>query len=239
MASIIRLHCQEKLRAGMLIAMDRARAHYLGHVMRRAVGDSLLLFNAQDGEFTAVITALERNRVVLTLAAQMRAPLAEPDGFLCFAPIKRDASEWVVEKATELGIAVIQPVITARTQGHRLNAERWAAIATEAAEQSERLSVPDIRTPLPFAQLLRDWPAGRILFAATERRAAPGLARPADPAQPWGLLIGPEGGFAPLELDDLAKHPFVTGISLGPRILRAETAAIAGLARLLAAPPEA
>ncbi|MGC8532122.1 MAG: 16S rRNA (uracil(1498)-N(3))-methyltransferase [Acidiphilium sp.] len=238
MASIIRLHCGENLCSGALIAMDRARAHYLAHVMRRAEGDTLLLFNGRDGEFQAVIGRLERAAVTLTLGAQTRAPEAEPDGWLCFAPIKRDASEWVVEKATELGIAVIQPVITARTQPHRVNPERWAAIATEAAEQSERLSVPELRAPLPFATLLRDWPAGRILFAATERVAAPGLELPAERAQGWGLLIGPEGGFAPLELDDLAKHPFVTKISLGPRILRAETAAIAGLARLLAVPPE-
>ena len=227
------------MHAGALIAMDRARAHYLGAVMRRGVGDTLLLFNGRDGEFHAEISRLARGAVLLTLGAQTRAPEAEPDGWLCFAPIKRDASEWVVEKATELGIAVIQPVITARTQPHRMNPERWAAIAAEAAEQSERLSVPELRAPLPFAALLRDWPAGRILFAATERIAAPGLNLPVDRAQGWGLLIGPEGGFAPAELDELARHPFVTRRTLGPRILRAETAAIAGLARLLAVPPEA
>ncbi len=224
--------------------MDQARAHYLAHVMRRGPGDRLRLFNAVDGEFDGFITRVARNEALITLTAQYRAPEPEPDGWLCFAPIKRDASEWVVEKATELGVAVIQPVITARTQPHRLNPERLAAIAMEAAEQSERLGVPDIRTSLPLTTLLQSWPPARRLYVATERKAAPALHAPADhashdaphDAQPWGLLIGPEGGFAPAELDELARHPFVTQCSLGPRILRAETAAIAGLARLLAAP---
>ena len=220
--------------------MDRARAHYLAHVMRRGPGDRLRLFNANDGEFDASITSAGRTEMTITLDAQTRPPAPEPDGWLCFAPIKRDASEWVVEKATELGVAAIQPVITARTQPHRLNPERLAAIAMEAAEQSERLSVPDIRAALPLTPLLQNWPQARRLYVATERQAAPALPVPRDDApqgaQPWGLLIGPEGGFAPAELDELARHPFVTPCSLGPRILRAETAAIAGLARLLAAP---
>ena len=152
----------------------------------------------------------------------------EPDLWLVFAVLKRDASELVVEKATELGVARICPVITERTNIPRINAERWRAIATEAAEQCERLSVPAIADPVSLPTLLRDWPPERPLFAALERRdAAFPLAPPS-----VGLLIGPEGGFAEMEVELLRRHPFVEGVGLGPRILRAETAAIVGLALL-------
>ncbi len=141
------------------------------------------------------------------------------------------------EKATELGATIIQPVITARTQADHVNLDRLRAIAVEAAEQCERLSVPEIRTPATMDRLLAAWPPQRRLFIADERRTAP-LIRPLPPGQPGALLIGPEGGFTEPELEAMAAYPFVTKVSLGQRILRAETAAIAGLALLLAAGPD-
>lgn len=203
--------------------------------MRRRAGDTLRVFNAGAGEFAATLEAISRNGAELRLGARTRAPAPEPDCWLCFAPLRRELTELVVEKATELGVSLIQPVLTARTQPARLRADRLLAIATEAAEQSERLAIPDLRDPIDLATLLATFPPGRRLFVAAERTAAPPLAD-IDPFQPHALLIGPEGGLAPAELDAMARHAFVTPITLGPRILRAETAAIAGLARMLAGP---
>jgi 16S rRNA (uracil1498-N3)-methyltransferase len=159
----------------------------------------------------------------------LRPQAPEPDLWLAFALLKRDSTDLVVQKATELGVAALYPVITARTNAQRVNLARFHAIATEAAEQSERLTVPAIHEPRPLAALLQSWPADRRLVVAAERTQAPPIVAAQHPA---ALLIGPEGGFAPAELDALRRHPLVTLMSLGPRILRAETAAIAGLARL-------
>jgi 16S rRNA (uracil1498-N3)-methyltransferase len=160
-------------------------------------------------------------------------PAESADLWLAFALLKRQATDLVVQKATELGVAAILPVITMHSVGERVNLARLAAIATEAAEQSERLSVPTIQPPQPLPALLAAWPGERRLVAAIERAEAP---PPAVGAGPTALLVGPEGGFAPVELDVLAAHPFVEPATLGPRILRAETAAIVGLALLQAAP---
>lgn len=199
--------------------------------MRRRQGDQVLLFNGQDGEFAAEITSVDRNAVTFALGEQVRPQAQGADCWLCFAPVKRDATEMIVQKATELGVSELRPVLTARTQTRQVNRERLSAIAREAAEQSERLTVPVIAEPVTLSALLASWPEHRTLIVAAERRAAPPLH--ANDA-PSALLIGPEGGFAPEELDALAKHPFVSLASLGGTILRAETAAIAGLARLLA-----
>ncbi len=227
----IRLHVTATLTAGTAFDATPAQAHYLGTVMRRAAGDPLRLFNGIDGEWEGRIVALRRDRGRIEPVRLLRAQMAEPDLWLAFAPLKRDATELVVQKATELGAAAILPVLTARTNTSRLNAERLAAIAIEAAEQCERLTVPTIAEPRRLSALLAGWPAGRVLAAALERAEAPFL-RPI--AAPAALLIGPEGGFAPDELEELHRHPFVKGVSLGPRILRAETAAIVGLALLQA-----
>ena len=213
------------------MAADRTAAHYLAHVMRRRQGDEVLLFNGRDGEFAGEIAAIDRNAVAFSLRARTRPQAQGADCWLCFAPVRRDATEMIVQKATELGVAELRPVLTARTQTRHVNRERLFAIAREAAEQSERLTVPGIAEPMPLKSLLSGWPSARTLIVAAERRDAPPLA-PHPP--PSALLIGPEGGFAPEELDALAAHPFVSLTSLGPLILRAETAAIAGLARMLA-----
>lgn len=231
MSTLIRLFVLDALAPGAVIATNAGQAHYLANVMRRSPGDALLLFNGRDGEWLARILGISRKEAVLRVDSLERPQAAEPDVILAFAPLKRDATELVVEKATELGVSTIMPVLTTRGQTARLNLDRLGLIATEAAEQSERLSVPEIRPPVPLETLLRDWPASRRLAVAAERREAPPLAPPAG-----GLLIGPEGGFTERELDGLAQYPFVSLTSLGGRILRAETAAIAGLARLLASP---
>lgn len=220
----------EPLGEGARIALSEGQARYLGTVMRRAPGDPLRLFNGRDGEWRAVIRAIGKRGAEADVAAPCRAQEAEPDLWLLLSIIKRDALEWAVEKATELGCAQIHPVITARSQPARPAPERLRAIAVEAAEQCERLSVPLIHPPAPLESLLGRWPAGRPLIAAIERAEAAPMPQP--PAGPAALLIGPEGGFDPRELDAMRRLPFLVGASLGPRILRAETAAIVGLALL-------
>jgi 16S rRNA (uracil1498-N3)-methyltransferase len=227
----IRLHVEAPLREGAEIAATPGQAHYLAAVMRRGVGDALRLFNGIDGEFAARIATLKRDRANFAVEALLRPQAPEPDIWLAFAPLKRDATDLVVQKATELGAAALLPVFTARTNTARLNEARLAAIAIEAAEQCERLTVPRLRPPVRLPELLASWPADRPLYACLERAGA----MPLHPATgPAALLIGPEGGFAPGEVDLLAKYGFVRPVSLGPRILRAETAAIAGLALLQA-----
>ena len=231
----IRLFVDAPLARSDIVPLSRGQAHYLARVMRRAVGDPVILFNGRDGEWAARIVALGRDRADVELASQTRAQAPDSDVWLLFAPLKRDATELVVEKATELGASAIRPVLTARTNFPRLNLDRLRAIATEAAEQCERLTVPDIAVPVPLHEALAAWPAGRKLIAAMEREPAPGIARPAGPA---ALLVGPEGGLTPAELDVLRRTAFIVPGSLGPRILRAETAAIAGLALLLGRPDD-
>ncbi len=230
-----RLHMAGAL-AGTL-AIDAGRAHYLKNVLRLKPGAWVGVFNAAAGEFAARIDSYTRHGGTLVVERQLRAPQAEPDLWLVFAPIKRARIDITVEKATELGASRIQPVFTRHTVVTRVNGERLAAIATEAAEQSERLSVPAIGEPLPLDRLLEGWDARRALVICDETGAGPPLARVARDLAldgPHAVLIGPEGGFASVELDRLRKLPFVTPAGLGPRVLRADTAALAALAVLQA-----
>ncbi len=226
---MLRLWVASPLHAGQEVAATEGQAHYLAHVMRRSPGDEVLLFNGRDGEWRARIAALGRRGAVLTPDAQTRSQAPGPDLWLAFSPLKRDATDLVVRQATELGVAVLWPVLTLRTNTARVNPERLTAVAIEAAEQSERLSVPEIRTPLRLQALLEAWPPGRMMAAAIERAGPAAM-----PAGAGGLLIGPEGGFAPAEIDVLRRTRFVSPLCLGPLVLRAETAAIAGLALLQA-----
>ncbi len=229
---LIRLHMPDMSADSGRADVTAAQAHYLHNVMRRDAGDPVRVFNARDGEWLARVGQLLGKRGgVLWVERMLRPPAPEPDLWLAFAPLKRDATELVAQKATELGVAALMPVITARTNTPRVNTERLAAIATEAAEQCERLTVPRIEPPRPLHAVLAAWPAGRRLVVAAERREAAPI-RPA--AGPAALLVGPEGGFTDRELDDLARRPFVEPATLGPRILRADTAAIVGLALLQA-----
>ena len=214
----------EGLVDGPAAELREGQAHYLGHVLRRVPGDEVRAFNASDGEWLARIESLPRRGAGrLTLVRRLRAPMPEPGPILLFAPVKRDATDLIVRMATELGVAALWPVLTARTNAARVRLDRLVAIAIEAAEQCERLSVPEVAAPRGLAAVLADWPADRKLCVAIERREVSAAAR-GD-----AVLIGPEGGFTPAELDALRARPFVTPISLGSRILRAETAAVAAL----------
>jgi 16S rRNA (uracil1498-N3)-methyltransferase len=175
---------------------------------------------------------VDKGRGRLTVERQLRLPEPEPELWLLFAPIKRARLDWLVEKATELGVSTLLPVWTARTQPGHVNLERLRAHAVEAAEQSERLSVPELRSPEPLDRLLIAWPAGRPLFVCDETGAGEPIGEPALRLAPGpvAFLVGPEGGFDQTELDALDKLSFVTRIGLGPRVLRAETAALAALA---------
>jgi 16S rRNA (uracil1498-N3)-methyltransferase len=232
----IRLHVRGPLMAGAAITPTPAQAHYLAAVMRRAVGDSILLFDGRSGEWRARIAALSRKAAMLAVEEQTRPQRAEADLWLLAPVLKRVATEWMVEKATELGASRILLTTSARSAVTRVNPDRLAAIATEAAEQCERLSVPDVTAPAPLAQVLASWPAGRQLLVGDESRTAPPADAVIAGAGPgaWALLIGPEGGFTGAELDGFRKLPFCLAASLGPRILRAETAAVAGLSLIQA-----
>jgi 16S rRNA (uracil1498-N3)-methyltransferase len=230
MSGSIRLYVVAPLHEGASFPVSAGQAHYLGTVMRRAVGDAVTVFNGRDGEWRAQIAGQRRGEATLRAEALLRPQTPEPDLWLLFAPLKRDPTDLVVEKATELGVSRLVPVLTERSNTARINAERWQAIAIEAAEQCERLTLPAIDAPRPLGAVLDGWPAGRPLVAAVERGEGRPPLRPV--AGPAALLIGPEGGFTDAELDRLRGRPFLTPVSLGPRVLRAETAAIAGLALL-------
>lgn len=229
-----RLHTDTDLAEGATVPAAEGQAHHIGTVLRRGPGDAVTLFNARDGEYAATIATLRKDRATFTLGARLRAPAPEPDLRLLVAAVKRDAMDWIVEKASELGVSSIQPVLTRRTVMDRVNTQRLAAIARGAAEQCERLSVPHVRDAAPLHAVLDSWDGTPLLVAAERRDAVPIATAARGACLPLAWLVGPEGGFDRAELDDLARRPFVSLVSLGPRILRAETAAVSGLAVLQA-----
>ena len=226
-----RLYVRDDLSEGATVPGTPAQAHYLGNVMRLNAGAPVRLFNARDGEFAATIAALRKERLSFLVGQQTRRHADEAGAWLVFSPLKRDATDLVVQKATELGAGAVLPVLCARTNAARINTERLTAIAIEAAEQCERLTIPTLHPPRRLAELLADWPGERILSVAMEREAGLPVA---GHAESGALLVGPEGGFTPGELDVMRATPFIQPVSLGPRILRAETAAVVGLALLQA-----
>ncbi len=228
-----RVHVEAALAPGAGIELGAGPAHHLRNVLRLQPGDAIGVFNARDGEFEASIAGFAKGAASAPIGAPRRVPLPEPDLWLCFAPIKRARLDAMVEKATELGVSRLVPVFTRHTAMERVNRERLAAIAVEAAEQCERLSVPDVDAPVDLAELLGRWPADRQLIVADESGVGAPIATVlAGLAGPFGVLTGPEGGFASGELDALGRAVVVRRVGLGPRILRADTASIAALAIL-------
>lgn len=212
------------------MGLDRAQAHYLMNVMRKGAGDAVALFNGADGEWHASLAELGRKGAV-AVCNHVQAPQAVlPDIWLLFAPVKKARTEFIVEKAVELGVARLLPVMTRYTNAERLREERVAAHIIEAAEQCGATALPAFEMPQKLDNVLKGWDATRRLVFCDERGAAPMLAEVLDTPGPWAILIGPEGGFAPDEAEMLRSLKFCLPASLGPRILRADTAALAALA---------
>jgi 16S rRNA (uracil1498-N3)-methyltransferase len=240
---MIRLFVPDPLSPGAAIAPSPDQARYLTAVMRLGIGDEIALFNGRDGEWRARIATISKRGCTLDAKARTREQSSPPDLDLVVALVKRGPLETIVEKAAELGARRVRLVSTRRTNAEHTRLARLQAIATEAAEQTGRLDVPEIVQPQALDRLLDDWEPGRRLMFCDEAGDDPGAAwggeagraRPAlealsgRAAGPWAVLIGPEGGFAPEERERLRGLDFVTPVTLGPRILRADTAAIAAL----------
>ena len=215
-------------------AVEGAQAHYLAQVMRLKPGDPVKLFDGVSGEWLAVAETIGKRALTLDVRERLRPVEPVPDLWLCVAPLKKGRIDWVAEKASELGVARLVPVVTARTVVDRLNGERLYAHMVEAAEQCGRTAVPELAEPVKLAALLRDWPGVRALFFADETGGVAARAAMAARAGPAAILIGPEGGFTPEERAAIHALPAAVGIGLGPRILRADTAAAAATALWMA-----
>jgi 16S rRNA (uracil1498-N3)-methyltransferase len=227
----VRLYVDQPLAPGQPVALAREQAHYLFTVMRLPPGRGVLLFNGRDGEWRAEVAGAGRRGGTLTCIAQTRGLQLPPDLWLLFAPLKKARTDFIVEKATELGAARILPVQTAFTAAERIRRERLQAHAVEAAEQCGGTFVPEVTALQPLDRLMAGWPAERRILWCNEHLAgAPAALLRDGAAGPWAILIGPEGGFSEAEQAWLAAMPQVVPASLGPRILRADTAAVAALA---------
>ncbi|WP_298164909.1 16S rRNA (uracil(1498)-N(3))-methyltransferase [Novosphingobium sp.] len=225
-----RLFVPGPLAEGASVPIEGGQAHYLAKVMRVAAGDAVVLCDDQTGEWLAEVSATGKRDVTLTVVRRLREREAVPDFWLCAALIKKDRFDLVLEKATELGVGAIRPVLTRRCVADKLNPERARTIVTEAAEQCARTALPALAEPVKLEALLRDWPEGRRLYFADEEGGVPAAAAFAGHDGPAALLVGPEGGFDDTERAAIRAHPAAVAITLGPRILRAETAAIGGTA---------
>lgn len=228
---MIRLFVPHDLAAGAELALDEGQSRYLASVMRAKAGDELRLFNGRQGEWRAIVGQVGKRAVTLQVIDAARPYAQGPDLDLVVALVKRGPLETIVEKAAELGARRIRPVITQRTNADHTRLDRLRAIATEASEQTGRLDVPEVLEPVKLEKLIADWePTRSLLFCDKAGDAKPILAALAGALEgPWALLIGPEGGFAPAEREMLRAQPYAVPASLGPRILRADTAAISAL----------
>lgn len=233
-----RLFVADDIGAGGTVALTAAQAHYLRNVMRLSPGDPVVLFNGRDGEWDARIAGLGRGAGTVSPESLRRPQAAEPDIWLLFAPIKRGPMDFLVQKAVELGVSCLWPVLTQHTDVGRFNTARALSTAMEAAEQCDRLTLPEVREPARLDGVLSGWPATRLLLVCAESGPVRPIAEVLEELKQGGavppagtaVLTGPEGGFATSELDALGNLPFVKAVGLGPRVLRAETAALAALA---------
>ena len=233
--SSLRLFVDFPLSAGARVPVEGAQAHYLLSVMRIGEGDAVRLFDDRTGEWRARAGEVRKRDLVLEAVEHLRPREPVPDLWLCIAPIKKGRIDWTIEKACELGADRIVPVLTRRTVVDRLNLDRLRAHAIEAAEQCARTALPVLAEPVKLPALLRDWPQERALFFADETGGLPALEVMRAHRGPAAILIGPEGGFDPAERDAIRALPQAHGIALGPRILRADTAAAAAVALWMAA----
>ena len=225
--TLIRLFIEAPLTEGTDITLSAHHAHYLGNVLRLKAGDAVRVFNGNDGEWRAEVAVLAKRKGTLSITEQLRAPSAAPDIWLCFAPVRKHRNAFILEKATELGVSRLLPVTTARTQFGKLRLDKMRAQIIEAAEQTERLDLPELSETQTLDSLLENWPEERTLIFADEAGdAMPALEALQSLPGPAALLVGPEGGFSPQERERLRGMEIVIPVSLGPRILRADTAAL-------------
>lgn len=229
-----RLFVDEVLMAGAR-RVDGPAAHYLGSVMRMKPGDPVKLFDDRTGEWLAVATSVGKRDLMLDVQERLAEREAVPDLWLCAAPLKKGRVDWLAEKACELGVDRLVPVLTQRTVVDKLKTDRLRSHMIEAAEQCARTALPSLSEPVKLAALLRDWPAERALFFADETGGVPALEAMRARRGPAAILIGPEGGFTTDEREAIRAHPQAVGVGLGPRILRADTAAAAAVSLWMAA----
>lgn len=227
-----RLFVDDDLAAAKLLELEPPQAHYLTGVLRLRAGAKLLVFNGRDGEWVATLAETHKRRVTLQVEEQTRPQECGPDINYLFAPLKRSRLDYMVQKATEMGAARLRPVITERTVAERVNSERMRANVIEAAEQCGILQVPAVEPPAKLDDVLDDWDEARRLIYCDEHEQLSDPIRALEKvsAGPLAVLIGPEGGFSPRERQRLIGKPYVVPLSLGPRIMRADTAAVAALA---------
>ncbi len=227
---IVRLYYKESLNdIGQIVEFDEKQSHYLSNVLRLRAGDLVYLFDGKNGEYKAELTEINKKNVRAVLREKSRKMQCSPDIWLLFAPLKKDKTDMVVQKAVELGTSRIIPVQTAFTNAEKVRLERYEAQAIEAAEQCRRLDLPEISKVQTLDKVLENWDADRILFFLDERGAGGKITEAMPECKKAAIIIGPEGGFSESEAQKLRSLPFVKSISLGQRILRAETAAIAAL----------
>ena len=228
--SRVRLFTDRDITPLQEITLSKEQSHYLVNVMRLGNGDTLLIFNGRDGEYSAEIVDARKRSAILSVGERTAEMLMPPDLWLVFAPIKKARTDFIVEKATELGVRHIQPVITRFTNSERLRTDRLRAHAVEAAEQCGGTFVPEVAEPVKLDTLLEGWETDRsLIFCDEAREAAPLQQEVQHLTGPAAILVGPEGGFAPDEVTSLKNKSFVCPVSLGPRILRADTAAVAAI----------
>lgn len=226
----IRLYVADKLCEGMELSLNEKQAHYLTNVMKLAIGDSLLAFDNASGEFECEIVSASKKNCTIKVCEQTREFTKCPDIWLLFAPVKKDQTDFIIQKATELGVSVIQPVITTRTIADKVKIERFEAQSIEACEQCRRVDLPHIYEALPLNKVIDNWDKKRTLYFMDETLQSQPVAIAFDPEQKKAaILVGPEGGFSEEELSRLRQLPFSKGVTMGKRILRAETAVAAAL----------
>ncbi|HUE44908.1 MAG TPA: 16S rRNA (uracil(1498)-N(3))-methyltransferase [Aestuariivirgaceae bacterium] len=232
LARIPRLYVDAPLATGTSVTLNRQQSHYVANVMRLKSGDALRLFNGRDGEYLCTIETAGKRDGAVTCTEQTARHREPPDLDYIFAPLKHARLDYMAQKATEMGVRRLRPVFTERTISQRVNLDRLEANTIEAAEQCNMVTVPEVLPPEPLDAVLANWDPSRRLIVCDEAApiADPLAALKAVPSGPLALLVGPEGGFTEAEAETLRALAFVTAISLGPRIMRADTAAVAALA---------